>query len=398
LKLLKRLIRIAVILIIVAAIVLFAMLLINRKKQELAQAPKYGLRPIPVRVTTAKLGNLSSKIDYLAVVEPIRIANVSARLTATIDKLLCDEGNTVNAGDVLIELDGREIKNDIASVQSDVAQAESELAANEATVSSLKNSVAYWSREAERDKTLAAKGDIPGSQAEATADKASEYKGKLDATQHKSSALKHLIDSLESKKAQLETRLSYCTLKSPYDGLVTQRLVDPGDLASPGKKLLVVEDRSQLKLTFDIPQQDLSQVQEGLSVRFTSKGKAQEAKLSHMFPSLDKARMLRAEVFLSDNQIEGISCGQYISVSVVLGELKDVILLPASCLVECPKHFQHVFVAKDGRLLTHHKVKILASTEDTVAVEGVEPNEQVVTNTFLGWATLSAGKEVEVLK
>jgi len=386
-----------VVLILLAAIVLCAMLLIMRKKHELAGAPKYGLAPIPVRITTAKVGNLSDKIDYLAVVEPVEIANVSARLTTTIDELLCDEGYLVKAGDVLIKLDSREINNDIASVQADIAQTQSELAANQATVTSLENSGAYWNREAQRDKTLADKGDIAGAAAEATADKASEFKGKLDAAKHKSSALEHLTDSLKSKKAQLETRLSYCAIKSPYNGLVTQRLVDPGDLASPGKTLLVVEDRSRLKLTFDVPQQDLSKVHEGLPVRFSVNGKAQETNLSHMYPSLDKARMLRAEVFLADNLTEGLTRGQYLTVSVLLNEITDTVILPSSCLVEGPKHFQHVFVVKDG-VLTNHKVKVLASTEDMVAVEGVEPNEQVVTNTFLGWTTLSAGKKVEVLQ
>ncbi len=396
-KLLRRTARSLVVLAAAAVLVLFAMFLIHRKKKALAQAPKYGLRPVPVRVTTAKLGNLSTKIDYLAVVEPVRTANVSARLTAAVEKLLCDEGDTVKAGDVLIILDDREIRYDIASVQADIAQTQAELAANEAIVSSLESSVAYWNREANRDKTLADKGDIPGAQAEATADKANEFKGRLGASKNKSTALRHLINSLESKKAQLETRLSYCTIKSPYNGLVTQRLVDPGDMASPGKKLLVVEDRSQLRLAFDIPQQDLSKVHEGLEVVFSVNASPRRAKLSHLFPSLNMARMVRAEVFLSGSGMEGLFCGQYVPVSVILDELENVVLLPASCLVECPKHFQHVFVVKNGSL-SHHKVKVLASTEDAVAVEGIEPGVQVITNTFLGWTRLSGDMKVEVLK
>ncbi len=396
-KLVRRIARTLVVLAVAAALVLFGIFLIRRKKNELAQAPKYGVRPVPVQVTTAKLGNLSTKIDYLAVVEPVRTANISARLTAAVDKLLCDEGDMVKAGEVLIILDGREIRDDIASLQADIAQAQAELAANEATVTSLDSSVAYWNREANRDKTLADKGDIPGSQAEATADKASEFKGRLNAVKNGSTAFEHLIDSLGHKKAQLETRLSYCTIKSPYNGLVTQRLVDPGDLASSGKKLLVVEDRSQLKLAFDIPQQDLSRVHEGLDVVFSVSAAPRRAKLSHLFPSLNMARMMRAEVFISGSRTDGLSCGEYISASVILDELKNVVLLPASCLVECSKHFQHVFVVNNGKL-SHHKVKVLASTEDAVAVEGVEPDEQVVTNTFLGWTRLSGDMKVEVLE
>ena len=122
---------------------MFAAALIKRKKHQLAGAPKYGMRPVPVRVITSRLGSLATKIDYLAVFEPVQTANVSARLTTVVDKLLCDEGDTVKAGDTLIELDGREIKNDIATVRADIAQAQSELLANKATVTSLKNSAAY---------------------------------------------------------------------------------------------------------------------------------------------------------------------------------------------------------------------------------------------------------------
>jgi len=107
--------------------------------------------------------------------------------------------------------------------------------------------------------------------------------------------------------------------------------------------------------------------------------------------------MLRAEVFLSGDQIDGLTCGQYLTASVLLNEIKDAVILPASCLLEGPKHFQYVFVVKNG-VLTHCKVEVLASTEDMTAVEGIEAGRQVVTNTFLGWTTLSAGKKVEVIQ
>ncbi len=69
-------------------------------------------------------------------------------------------------------------------------------------------------------------------------------------------------------------QLGYCTIRSPFDGLVSHRMVDPGDLASPGKSLMVVEDRSRLKLCFDVPQQDLPQVREGLAVTYAVGGRA----------------------------------------------------------------------------------------------------------------------------
>ena len=393
-----RILRLLIVIAVVGGLVLGARVLIARKKAELAKAPKYDVGPMPVYVVAAKQGTLIEKRDYLAVVEPIRIANISARLTATVEEVLCDEGDVVHSGDVLITLDGREIRDDIASVQAQIEQARADLASNESTVASLVESVAYWDREAKRDASLAEKGHIAGAQAEATADKANTFQGKLDAARSKSTAIKHLTESLNQKKSQLETRLGYCTIRSPYDGLVTSRLVDPGDLALPGKTLIVVEDRSELKLAFDVPQQDLPRVGEGLDVTFAVGDAARKAQLSHLYPSLNLARMLRAEVFLSSRQAQGLArCGAYVPISVVIGRTEGVMLVPGNCVVEGPKGKAHVFVVRNG-ILAHLTVQVLGSSGDSVAVKGIKPGEQIVTNTFLGWARLSAGRKAEVVK
>ncbi len=383
--------------IIVACLIIFGVLLIKHKKHKLASADKYGLKPVPVWITKAKLGNIASKIDYLAIVEPIRIADISARVTATVEKVLYDEGDSVKANEPLIILDSREIEYEIASVQANIAKVNAELAANQAIVKSIKDSVEYWKREAKRDKILADKGDIPASRAEATADKFNEFTGKLNSAINNSRALKHLIVSLKKKQLQLNTRLSYCKITSPYNGIVTRRFVDPGDLAIVGKNLMIVEDRSQLKLGFDIPQRDIVKVREGLTVIFDINGHKRKAKLSHLYPSLDKAKMIRAEVFLTKAQSKGLICGQYLSISVIADELKNVITLPATCLIEGPDRMKYVFIVQNNVLIPR-KVKVLASTEKLIAVEGINPNVQVATNTFLGWATLSSGKKVEIEK
>jgi RND family efflux transporter MFP subunit len=330
-------------------------MLVKHKKQMLAQAPRYGMRPTPVRVASARVGDLQKTRDYLAVVEPIRSAKVSARVTATVEKVLHDENEPVKAGDVLVVLDSREIA---------------------ASVSSITETYAYWEREARRDKTLAEKGAIPGAQAEGTSDKASEVKGRL---------------------AVAETQLSYCTIRSPYNGILSRRIVDPGDIAVPGKTLMVIEDRSRLKLGFDIPQQDLPKIREGLEVIYSVAGKERTAVLSRLFPSLNAARMLRAEVDLDGADAAGLSSGAYVPLQVVLRNSKNVTLVPAASLVESPDRNSHVFIVRDGHLVAR-PVNVIGSNGDEVAVEGVQEGEQVVLSTFLGWAQLASGQMVEVAK
>ena len=393
----KKYIKQLLIIIVLILLILFAVLIIHRKKQKLAHAPKYGMNPIPVRVVKSRSGSLSDKINYLATIEPMQVANISARLISTVDKILCDEGSSVKIGSTLIELDKQEIKDSQSSIQANIAQARSEFAANNAAVSSLKKTVSFLQREAKRNKTLADKGSIPGSQAEASMDKASEFAGKLEAAEYKLQSLSHSIEALQSKKNQIKTRLSYCTIKSPYNGIVQQRLVDTGDMAAPGKKLLVIEDRSQLKLSFDIPQQDLAKIKQAMPVYFTVNGKTRQAALSLLYPSLNKTKMMHAEAFLNTKLSEGLICGQYLTVQVKVNKAVNAVILPISCLIEGPDHNQYVFAVENNKL-THHKIKILASNADEIAVDGIKADQQIVLNTFLGWNTLSANQKVQVLK
>lgn len=393
----RRSIRILITSVAVAVIAGGAVAAVKHKKQMLAQAPRYGMQPTPVRVASARLGDLQETKDYLAVVEPFRSANVSARLTATVDKVLHDENEAVQTGDILVVLDGRQIEESVAAMKAQIAQVQADAASNQATVKSLAKSAAYWERETERDQALVERGAIPGAQAEGTADRLNDVRGKLEAARQKSLAIEQLIEALKCKQAELEAQLSYCTIRSPFDGLISQRLVDPGDLAVPGKTLMVVEDRSRLKLCFDVPQQDLSQVREGLDLVYATAARERTAALSHLFPSFNAARMLCAEAYLDGANMDGLSSGAYVPLRVVLGNSENAVLVPVAALVESPDRNPHVFVVQDGRLVVR-PVNILGSSGDELAVEGVQAGEQVVLSTFLGWAQLASDQMVEVVK
>jgi multidrug efflux pump subunit AcrA (membrane-fusion protein) len=93
----------------------------------------------------------------------------------------------------------------------------------------------------------------------------------------------------------------------------------------------------------------------------------------------------------------GLSSGAYVPLQVVLRHSKNVTLVPASSLVESPDRNSHVFIVQDGHLAAR-PVKVLGSSGNEVAVEGIQAGEQVVLSTFLGWAQLASGLKVEVMK
>ena len=389
--------QLLLVVILIIILVGSALFLIKRKKNKLAKAPKYGLSPTIVHVAGAKKGSLDININYVSVVEPFRKADISSRTSASVSAVNVEEGDIVKAGDVLIKLDAKDVNANIDAVSAEIDQAKAELSANRATEGALNKSVAYWNTEAKRDHALAQDGAIPESQAEGTANKADDIKGQRDAAHRKSTAIGRSIQSLMHKKDQLKAQLKYYTLQSPSAGLVTRRLVDPGDLASPNKVLVTVEDRNRLMLAFDVPQQDLDRIHQGLPVEYHAAKNNRQAEISHLYPALADSRMIRAEVYLDGAAKAGLTTGAYVPLTVRITKIKDTVLIPMACLVSPPNAEPYVYLVKNGHIKVQ-SVKIKGNNGRYAAVAGIEPNDKVVINTFLGWAQLAEGMPVEEVK
>lgn len=394
-KLIGTLARWLLLAVVVVGLLAGGRMLIMKKQKSLAGSPVYQMSAKIVETASVLRGDLEETHDYLAVVQPVQSANVTARVTADIEAVMVDEGDKVTQGQTLIALDRRQIENQVDTVLAQIMQAQAELEGNKATVAALNETLAYWKREADRDNQLAKNETIAPAQAEATTEKKNDAEGKLAAARKKSAAIEEQIRSLEAHQAELTTVLSYCDIQSPFDGVVTSRMVDPGDQAAPGKTLLVVESAGALMITFDVPQTDLPAVTDGLAVAYQANGQNRQAAITRLYPSFNRARMVRAEVVLNDEQAAGLTSGAYLTASVVFKVYKNVALAPMSALIEGNDGNTRVFVAKEG-VLHLREVRLLGTACEQAAVEGLDEGEQVVTHSFLGWAQLADGMKVEV--
>jgi RND family efflux transporter MFP subunit len=392
-----RALRLIIFLAVLGGLLAAAVGLVLKKQAALERAPRYGLAPVPVRAALTSHGDLEITREYLAVVEPIHLVELSSRLTAVVEAVTVREGDWVQAGQVLARLESQEIRDAIAGVEAQMAQVQAELAANEATVQALTHSYGYRQREADRLLELLQVDASSASEAEAAEDRASEIAGQLEASRRKSEAVRQQFVSLQARMSELNTRLGYGEIVSPYHGVVSLRHVDPGDLAMPGRPLLVLEDQSEVKLAFDVPQQDLPGMRAGLALNYTVAGGRRAATISKLYPSLNHARMLRAESLLASEPARYLTSGAYVPVTAVLDRLEGITLAPASAVVESPGRESHVFVVENNRLIAV-PVQVLGRRGDQVALGGIEPDQMVVISTFLGWTTLSSNLEVEVLQ
>jgi len=386
-----------VLLAVLSLLFLGGWLLVQRKHRALAEAPRQGMAPTPVHVVDVRRGHLAESLTYLAACEPIQKSDMAARITASVLEVACDEGSIVKKNQVLVRLDDREIREGIAEVRADEERTDADLSGNEAIRASLVKSVAYWKREAARHRALANDGDIPSSEAEATEEKASDYGGRLQAAKEKSHSLTHQLQALAARKKKLEIQLSYCSIRSPYDGWIVRRLVDPGDLASPGKILLQIEDRSSLRLAFAVPQQDVARMRQGLDVKFRVGDQERKTRLTRLYPSLGVDRTVRVECVLAKADAQGLVSGSFVPVTVVLRESEGVVLVPQIAVMDSPAGKKGVFVVR-GDKLALVAVTLLGREGQMVAVDGLDPGSRIVVSTFLGWARLASGMTVEPIR
>ncbi len=347
--------------------IICGILLVRQKKAKLAAAPAPTALPTPVRIERAKIGTLSDTRNYLARVEPWQTAELSSQITGRIVKVASREGDSVHQGQVLVVLDDSELRNTLAEA--------------EATLATLKQNRAYWEKEMERDVTLTKEGAIAQAAADATADRLNDARGRFRAQRNKREAL--------------SARLAYSSIESPFNGVVSRRIADPGDLATPGRILLVVEDRSRVKVCFDIPQKDIPNVQLGTPVNVQTESEAKELKITRLYPTLNPNRTLTAEV--NAPALNGLLSGSYYPVQVVLSCLENVVLVPEDCIITAPNGQTGVIVIENDKTAVR-KVTVALVRNGNAAITGIDPGDTVVRSTYLGWTRVSNGEPIEVIR
>jgi RND family efflux transporter MFP subunit len=181
-------------------------------------APAATIQGAVVEVTAA---TVPVRVQVTGQVMPVFQATLSSRIQGTIDKLLVREGHRVAKGQTLIELDNRDVRADLARAAADVENAKAQL---------------------DRMKSLYAQDAV--------------------SKQEMENATRAYKVAEANRKAVL-AQLSYTVVKAPFDGVITEKKVEAGELASPGQPLLKMEDPRQLRLEVMVAEGDLRSVSIG---------------------------------------------------------------------------------------------------------------------------------------
>lgn len=316
-----------------------------------AESPASGqLAAVPVRVTTVERKPHLAIEEVVGTVGAKLRAGIEAKVSGRIEKMLVAPGQAVNTGDLLAQLDAREIQ----------ARLDQSLALRE-----------QYAREHERLRRLLAENAVSRQEFESVE---SRYRVSV------------------ASVSEAETMLGYMKIVAPFNGVITRKLSDVGDLASPGRVLLEMEDPTALRIEADVPEALIRRIKLGnkLIVRVSVQDEAIEGIVSEITPAADPITRT-FNVKLDVPAGAELRAGQFARLSVPLSE-SHVLRVPASSVVQRGQ-MELVFVAvnKQAQLRLVKTGKRIG--DEIELVSGVNAGEQVVIE---GAARLRDGQPIEV--
>jgi len=276
----------------------------GRQDEETA-APEPSGPPVAVRVAAVAVEPLWDEEEVVGNVEAAQRAVLSAKVTGVIDAVNVAPGAKVTRGQVLATIDAREIKARLDSAVASQDQAQKDFARIERLLQS-----------------------------------GSSTRQEFDAATTR-------LRTADAALVEARTMLQYTAITAPFDGVVTRKLVEVGDLATPGKPLLEMENSSLLRFECEIPEALIDRVAIGaeLPVMVDAAGATLTGKVSEIAPSAS-AGSRTFLVKLDLPSAEKLRAGQFGRVRVPVRE-RPAVLVPEGAVVRRGQ-IENVFVVEDG--------------------------------------------------
>jgi RND family efflux transporter MFP subunit len=347
-----------------------------------------GAPPVLVEVSRPARGTIVRRLDAVATLDPWQEAMLYAKASGYLKSIRVDRGDRVRKGDLLAVLDIPEMQDEQVQLRAQAQQAEAEVEKARAEVRL---------QEITLDRLRAVLAEEPGAVTGQEVDLAS---GKLDAARASLAAAGSRLLVVRADLSRLETLLAYSRITAPFDGIITQRFVDPGALVTAGtaskpSPIVHIANATRLRAMVDVPESDVARIRNGSAARIrvdALPGRLFKGTVSRFSRALDPAtRTMRTEVLIA-NPDGVLAPGMFGRITLELERLENVLTL-APAQLHFDKDQAYVLVAADGRA---RRVKVVCGADDGKAVEivsGLTGGEEVISKTS---APLSDGAPIRL--
>ena len=288
-------------------------------------------KAVPVFVTEpAAKGDLTLTVAANGTLQPTRSVSIGSELSGTVLRVLVDVNDRVKKGQVLVELDTAKLNDQVTRSRAALNSAHAQLAQAVATVSEAQGNLGRLEEVARLSG-----GKVP-SKAELDTGRATLARARAAELSARASVVQ-----AQATVSTDETNLSKASIRSPTDGVVLTRTVDPGNAVAASLQAVtlftVAEDLSKLRLQVNVDEADVGSVKVGQKARFTVSAypsRKYPATITRVaFGSTITENVVTYVTYMEvDNKDLSLRPGMTASATITSTERNDVLLVPNTAL------------------------------------------------------------------
>ena len=365
--------------------------------------------PTPVLVETAVLGAIDHVVTADAVLFPINQANVTPKISAPVKRMLVNRGDHVRAGQLIAELESsdlaaaaQEAKHQFEQAQSSYATVTGATVVEDETkaradVQSAQSAFDAAKKLYDSRVALEKEGALAQKQVDETRLQMVQAQTQLEtAEQHLKSlngvgrqeTIRGAQAQMDAAKAHADTaavQVSYARVVSPISGVVSDRAVSAGEMASAGMPLLTIVDISSVRVVANVPVKEASAIRVGRPARVAGPDGDIPGTVTVVSPAVN-ANATTVEIWVQiPNPGERLKPGATARVAIIAETIQNTLVVPASALLNGDEGKTKVMVVTSDSVAHERAVAVGVRQGERVQIlSGVQAGEQVVTSGGLG--------------
>jgi membrane fusion protein, multidrug efflux system len=350
-------------LLVVCALALILILYHHEKAKKRAAALAHPAPGITVTSATAQKGNIGVYLDAIGTVTPVFTASITSEVTGLVVAVHFTEGQRVEKGDPLIEVDSRPYRAMLLQAQGALERDENLLAQAEMDLERYReawtrNAIAKQILDDQEKLVLQDKGTVKNDQGTVQFD---------------------------------QIQVDWCHVTAPITGRVGLRLVDPGNVVQSAGTVTVavITQLEPITVVFTIPEDSIDQVRAGMLKKVnlsvdafdrTALKKIETGKLLTLDNQIDTTTGTVKGRALFDNKNDPLFPNQFVNTRLLVNTLQGVTLIPASAIQQNGQA-SFVYVIQNG--IAHmHSIKPGVTDAGVTQVDGINPGDVVANSSF----------------
>jgi RND family efflux transporter MFP subunit len=322
----------------ISLIILTIITLLGNKEKAAAKLYIHDVNAaVLVETIKPQLHTFDSQFSYLGTFEPNKQAMVSAEGQGKVLSVEFEEGDVVKKGSVLAKLDDEMLRLQLQTIEVNLDGQR---------------------KDEQRYRILAEQNAAPDIQLE---------------------KIELAIKGLEIQKAQILKQIKGCTIVSPFNGIITKKMIDLGSVIGVGTPVAEITDISMLKLAINIPERDINKFKVGQNVDVSADITPDQiigGIVKMISPQADKTHNIKVQIEVKNNA-NGLKAGMFATAIMASGSSINALSIPRKTLVGSTKSPQ-VYVVKNGKAVLTSFNAGTADSDYIEIVSGVTESDKVV--------------------